>query len=265
MKFKVKKYGRKNAYATCPKHKDTHPSLAIDIVGQYAGCFHCFSCGYSGKISQEELQQLKERHKMEKYENPTPINWGDIANMYGNYGPPVFLTYKWDICMDILYDLCIGDDGEAATIPMCNEDGEVVGIQRQFPDGKKCCIEGSQLGLFVPYWYPKDFDHMFITEGCSDCASIMDLGFFAIGRASAGTCIDMTVKWVKKNCPNVQIIIVADNDKPGITAAKELHEAFYENEIPKHEFKIVSFESKDIREEIKVKGKDSVRKILESL
>jgi len=253
MRFQIKKYGRKNAYATCPKHKDKHPSLAIDIHGQYAGCFHCFSCNYSGKLSKEELQELKRNAGMKKLENPTPINWTDVAAMYARYCPPEFLSERWNVCPDILYDLGIGFDGEAAIIPMYNELGRKVGIQRQFPDGKKCCIEGSQLGLFIPFLYG-EVEKLFITEGCSDCACILDLGFHAIGRASAGTCQDMAVKWVESNIDiSVPVFTIADNDEAGIKAAKSLGYDIY---IP---------EQKDIRKEIKVKGKETIKKILEEL
>jgi len=107
----------------------------------------------------------------------------------------------------------VGYDRGNYLFPMKNADEKVIGVRVRNKDGKKWSIKGSRNGLFIPvdylYW---SIDTLYICEGATDCAALLDLGFEAIGRpsCSGGTSIIKKLLVKKKR----HIIIVSDNDEP---------------------------------------------------
>lgn len=95
--------------------------------------------------------------------------------------------------------------------PMVNEHREVIGIKCRNLTGKKWCMKGSQLGLYVPLSYKEDIP-VYVMEGESDTAAALSAGLNAIGVPSANACIQMLKQFLKGQ----QAYYVADNDSHGV-------------------------------------------------
>lgn len=103
------------------------------------------------------------------------------------------------------------------TFPFRNAGGRVIGIQMRGSAGRKWCVEGSKLGLFIARDGPRD-RWLMICEGASDTAALMDYGFDAVGRPSCSACVDMIAEYaIDRDC-----VIVEDSDGPGIAGAEAL-------------------------------------------
>ncbi len=127
------------------------------------------------------------------------------------------------LAVDLLAFLALGVgwDGKAYTFPMHDQDRKVIGIRRRFLNGRKLSVKGSKLGLFLSKRdYNRDLP-ILITEGESDCAAALALGFQAVGRPNNRACRDLIQEWLRKNGFK-EMIVVADNDKQGRIGAKEL-------------------------------------------
>lgn len=109
------------------------------------------------------------------------------------------------------------------TFPLRDAAGAVVGINRRFADGGKRIIAGGRVGLYVP----EGIDtarRLLITEGATDCAAMLDLGFAAIGRYSCNTGISPIVGLTRRLRPEA-LVIVADRDPAGRRGAEGLASA----------------------------------------
>lgn len=73
---------------------------------------------------------------------------------------------------------------DAYSFPMRDGSGKIIGIALRDRSGKKRCITDSHLGLFIPQNL-NTTGPLFFPEGPSDTATLLDLGFAAIGRSSA--------------------------------------------------------------------------------
>jgi hypothetical protein len=106
--------------------------------------------------------------------------------------------------------LCTGWDGEAYTFPMSDTEGQIIGIRRRFPDGRKLSVAGCKNGLFIPIDLLGS-EPLLITEGPTDCASALDLGFEAIARPNCNSKVAMTVKYSKGR----SVVVISDGDTAG--------------------------------------------------
>ena len=93
----------------------------------------------------------------------------------------------------------------------------IIGVRRRFPNGRKCCVNGSQTGLFVPTGVP-DTGQLLICEGPTDTAALLTLGFPAIGRPSCTGGMTYLVHLARGR----NVVIVADADVPGQRGAIRL-------------------------------------------
>jgi hypothetical protein len=116
-------------------------------------------------------------------------------------------------------ELWVGWDGEAFTIPFRNAKQEIVGIQRRFPDGFKCMVEGSQLGIITNGLSCDYTKPLYITEGASDLSVVLECGLQGIGRPNCSAIPEMIVEFCG---PFTDVVIVPDNDKPGYHGACQL-------------------------------------------
>ena len=109
----------------------------------------------------------------------------------------------------------------AYTFPMVGCEGRVVGIRVRRPDGAKFSVAGGHEGLFLPTELPNS-GILFITEGPTDCAALLDFGLSAIGRPSCRGAVDKVEGWI--NVPRVysDVTIVSDADEPGRLGAAAL-------------------------------------------
>jgi hypothetical protein len=106
---------------------------------------------------------------------------------------------------------------------MFNGYGNMVGIRLRAQSGKKFSVTGSHQGLFIP----KDgWDQMLmLTEGPTDCAAAIDLGYWAIGRPSCSGGANEVITFVKQRKVR-RAVIVSDNDSPGVLGSAKDVRAF---------------------------------------
>lgn len=99
----------------------------------------------------------------------------------------------------------------AAAFPMRDWQGEIVGVRLRTNDGAKFAITGSRAGLFLADGEVGDLiTELWITEGPTDCAALLDLGVYAVGRPSCSGGVDLIVPLaVGRN-----VVIMADADEP---------------------------------------------------
>ena len=240
----------KRAYFRCPHHKDTNPSLVVTLDGQHTGKWYCFSCGRAGQLNKKQLEKLMA--KKPKRTTPLNIDWLQLVRDYEINFLREEMNHPWNLPHLIDVQLNIGWDGEAWTFPMRNADSQIIGIQRRFPDGFKCCVEGSKNGLFIPQI---KFDQIiYITEGVSDLAYLLWTGLSGIGRMNCQM-IDEVVEFFKFNYKFHTPCVIADNDKPGLKGGKQLAKKLdCQMIVPK--------DYKDVKDWITNEGKETVKEKL---
>lgn len=114
----------------------------------------------------------------------------------------------------------VGSWGTPYTFPMRDGRGRVIGIQLRTKDGKKLAVRGSRNGLlFDPA--AKTADVTLITEGQSDTAAALTLGFEAIGIPGVMQGVDYLLTALNLRCAR-DVVVVADRDDAGIGGARAL-------------------------------------------
>ena len=270
MKFKVVDESNRFLYALCPYHKDTKPSLCINRVPNNSkpkGFWYCYGCAKHGEITPQEVDELSKN--ITPIATTAPASNIDFDIRHHEYylrefrdGCGIHLAKKWDVSPAVISELGIGWDGFAHTIPMYNLD-KIIGIQRQFTAGYKCMVSGSQLGLIVPMtMYGGNI--LFMPEGASDLAVLLDMGYHGIARPNALVGKELIYNWLHRFNPIYDlIVIVADNDEAGTIGAEELRN-YIDSEYTRT--KIVHPSSqKDIREMTQERGKEYVKDYLEKV
>lgn len=106
------------------------------------------------------------------------------------------------------------------SFPMTNATGTVTGFRLRSDTGRKWAVPGSREGLFIPDDLP-DGVPLLITEGPTDCAALLDMGFAAVGRPSCTGGVSLLAALVKRRKPP-EVVIVADADTPGQRGAGSL-------------------------------------------
>lgn len=97
--------------------------------------------------------------------------------------------------------------------------GNYIGIRLRNEWGKKWAVTGSQAGIFIPTIKPEK--RVFVVEGPTDTAAGLTLGLYTIGRPSCCGGVTHIVDFVKQ-AKVKEVVIVSDNDEPGIKGAQEL-------------------------------------------
>lgn len=140
--------------------------------------------------------------------------------------------------------------------PMSDGNGKVIGIRLRYADGRKIAVTGSNAGLFIPD--TAALRRVYLIEGPTDTAAMLDLGVYAIGRPSASGG-SLQVKQTIERLGIKEAIIVADNDEDQYTPAGVKFNPGYDGAaslariltIPR---KIISLPTKDIREFVQQGG-----------
>jgi hypothetical protein len=225
MKLQIKHINNKRAMALCPFHNDTNASLEVTLEGPHTGDYYCHGCNKSGQLTKTVLQQLLSRKPEAKHnKTTTPIDWKELTKKYAD---EYFWMKQKNLPFDVSYNTLIlfdcGWDGASFTFPVCNSDEEIIGIQRRFPDGFKTMVEGSRLGLFIPELEFDPKETLFICEGVSDAATVVNMGFQAIGRFSCDTVEEDVQDWIDKTkFTPTNVYIISDMDEPGLKGADKL-------------------------------------------
>lgn len=268
------------AWSYCAYHKDINrPNLSISLLDKYYGRWKCWACGRNGCLTKEQMSKLNLPHTV--YKN----NIHNLHTLWCQFSEschdnlqkfPLLklgLAKELNVSTKSLDDWLVGYDGDSWTIPMFREDlpeynreRGFCGIQRRFPDGSKRCVTGSHLGLMYPHKQIGDY-YIFICEGFSDGISVWDLGLQSIARPhchyTEGIFAESLLAGTER------IIIIPDNDTVGTAGAEQLRNEldglYYDNEWEEElvDVTIFSFDgAKDIREYIKLKSKQQVKKEL---
>lgn len=120
----------------------------------------------------------------------------------------------------------------AWAFPMRSGAGEVTGIRLRWNNGQKRAITGGRDGIFLPAIEPRQ--EAVVVEGPTDCAALLTIGKFGIGRPNCNSGIAALAATISRL--NIRrAIIIADNDddkirpngdrwNPGLDGAKRLAE-----------------------------------------
>ncbi len=112
----------------------------------------------------------------------------------------------------------------------CSDGSCPCGIRLRTMDGAKFAIKHSKSGVFFPYGALDNFAaRLWICEGPTDTAACLDMGLFAIGRASCRGGEEIILSIMAQLGPR-ECVIISDNDGPGVAGATVLMEQI---KIPK--------------------------------
>jgi hypothetical protein len=146
----------------------------------------------------------------------TSINPARLARLGEQLGVTAASLVRLDVGWSV--------ERSAWTFPMRDETGNVLGIRIRTTTGRKFAVTGGREGLFIP----RDLDgpRLFVCEGPTDTAALLDLEFAAIGRPSCmggrQIIVDMLRRRHKAGDGIDQLVIVADGDGPGQRGAEQL-------------------------------------------
>lgn len=192
-------------WCLCPFHADTNPSMIVNKTGPFAGTYRCWACGAHGKS--EELDFVRSAHFKKEF----PINAGYAAtNLRLDRGLAGELANQWGVAAQDVMDFGHHTDRTCHLFPMYDARMNLIGGQRRLFSGRKLCVHGSELGLFLPRTC-RNGVKIVVTEGLSDAVVAYHLGFHARGRPSVLSCVEM----IGHYCVNYAIraaLFVADND-----------------------------------------------------
>lgn len=146
-------------------------------------------------------------------------DWPGLAAFFRRRagGLIVGLAKSLGVTAQALERLGVGLQGDKAwTFPMQAE-SRIVGIRIRYESGAKRAVYGSRSGLFVPDGFRPNCK-LVICEGPTDAAALLSIGVECVGRAS---CLDGTAQ-LAPLAKGRDVVIVADNDKPGRDGAARL-------------------------------------------
>ena len=104
-------------------------------------------------------------------------------------------------------------EGSTFTFPECDGTGQIIGINRRFPNGDKQFIKGGKRGLTLPVgWRDRD-GPIFIVEGASDTLAMTHAGLACVGRPSAMGGAEHLAELLKDWPEELPIIVVGENDE----------------------------------------------------
>ena len=112
---------------------------------------------------------------------------------------------------------------EIWTFPMYSAQDSICGFKTRLPDNSKRSVYGSRSGIFIPNCLPATIDRLFIVEGPTDCAAMVEVGHSAIGRPSNRGSLALTEQFIRERKIE-SVSIIRDNDDAGLGGAKQLAE-----------------------------------------
>lgn len=262
MNIKISKETDKYLICYCHKHNDKNtPNLYInktEINGHPKGFAFCFSCGYHKDFSPEEVDTMSKKRTKHIRER-RPVDWYKLTTDFidGKGIEQTRLAERWGINPHTLFQYYVGWTGDSYSIPMRDENNIIIGLQLRYEDGSKSCIEGSQLGLFIPNILLER--PVVVCEGFSDAVVATDLNFFGIGLPSASFGHGVVKNFLDNRATTTTITIVRDNDEVGKKSAEKMNKLF----SPSYDCRVIVPDGcKDLRETHQNKGKEFTTKWL---
>lgn len=193
----------------------------------------CRTTDNGGYLHKLDASQISNRPWRETalHRKPEPVdttNWPILAQTFQsrvNEAGLSRLSHDLGVSVDSLKRLWIGwsPRNKAWSFPMRRVNTSVCGIRLRSWKGRKWAVKGSKQGLFIPQHFPHRLEHMrmFVAEGPTDTAALLDLGFFAIGKPSCRG-MEKQIVQLAKQTETQQVVIAADHDKPGQEGAFKL-------------------------------------------
>ena len=148
-----------------------------------------------------------------KQEPVAEKDFPDLACRYEQQLQDIDLLAKsLGVSVRSLERLQVGWNGQGHTFPMRDGCERVIGIRVRGAKGK-WCVPGSHNGLFWPEGVYCGSDYpLLIAEGPTDTASLLGMGFHAIGRSSCSGGVDHVIEFLKGR--RREVVIMADKDPP---------------------------------------------------
>jgi phage/plasmid primase-like uncharacterized protein len=103
--------------------------------------------------------------------------------------------------------------------PMRNDAGTMTGLRVRTEDGDKWAVKGSTAGIFLPSLTPQA--RVYAVEGGTDCAALLTLGLYAVGRHACLGQEEMLARFLVRIGAR-ECVVVADADEPGQRGAEKL-------------------------------------------
>ena len=147
-----------------------------------------------------------------KFEPEKIPNWFLLVQQCQNNLPDLSgLSKELGVSALSLSRLNVGWFRKCYTFPMRNGQNKFVGIRMRAKKGK-FAIEGGKNGIFWPLGvFAESREPLFICEGPTDTAALLDLGFEAIGRASCNTGKNYIIEMIESK--DRIVIIMGDKDE----------------------------------------------------
>jgi hypothetical protein len=172
--------------------------------------------GWLHRVGPDDWQAVRPRQLSVRLQKPVPTaEMSALAERFQRAIDPGRLdglADKLRLSTENLYRHGIGwfERWRAWSAPMRDAAGNVIGIHLRPEIGKKRCVTGSHLGLFIPSFLDAT-GMLMVAEGLTDAVALLDLGFEAIGRPSCSAGGDLVAELVRANRPQA-IVVVGDRD-----------------------------------------------------
>lgn len=173
-----------------------------------------------------------------------------------------FLARNLSVSVDALIALeCQkADIQETWGFPMRDGYGSYTGIRLRRLDGTKWAVTGSRAGIFIPHFErpTRRIKRILVVEGPTDTAAALTMGYHAIGRPSCSGGVPHILAFVRNHGVQ-EVVVVADNDDPGIRGAKGLQEMLPVSSC------VLVLPTKDLREFLQVGDKSTIDLMIDQL
>ena len=171
----------------------------VDVNYDQTGTVHCRGCtiggdGFTFLMKANNWRFPKALQTAGEFLNVKPVIHGvettqrDIASDAERFHQMAIAQNKLEalsesigVSVRALQVLKAGWNGEAWTFPETDAHGNVIGINRRFPDGSKKQYKGHKRGLMLA---DAGHDMLYCVEGASDTAAMIDCGLSVIARPS---------------------------------------------------------------------------------
>ena len=185
----------------CLIAEDGKGAICVRVPSEHV----CGAAGYFHKVDVDPLKPEDIKPPKKK----RPINWNALYSLYKQKYP----EYNKYHSLNGVYD------GTCNIVPSYDGHFNMCGMMRVFDNGDKRWVDGSTPGLFIP----RRAGHgniLYVCEGLSDTQTATHMRLPSCGRASATQSTDELINYVNDHSFNI-IVLIADNDKPGIAGANE--------------------------------------------
>jgi len=216
----------------CPFHDDHNPSCNVSIEKQ---CFICKACGAHGDLTylmaqKHGVSKLAVEHHVKGVESSTTISQSSVEAWHKllvvNKAKLAILRERKGITLDTIRKHKLGLDGDRITIPIYNENRDVINVRKWSPTDKKQKVLNYKGGVSKALYPIEAFEEkiVYLTEGELKALCLRERGLNGVsGTGGAGT---WSSDW-KSYFVDKTVYIVYDIDSPGSTgairAARDLH------------------------------------------